>query len=76
MTQIELREMPVELAPKMFMSLKLRSISDEDLLKIMLWTLRISEMRFKHPTRLMVAIHKDNIDKINLLDIKSARYGV
>lgn len=53
-----------------------KTISDEDLLKIMLWTFRISEMRFKYPARLTVVIHKDKIDKINLLDIKSARNGV
>lgn len=53
-----------------------KNISDEDLLKIMLWTFRISEMRFKYPARLTVVIHKDKIDKINLLDIKSARNGV
>ena len=54
----------------------LKCISDEDLLKIMLWTFRISEMRFKHPAKLTVVVHKDKIDKINLLDIKSARNGV
>lgn len=53
-----------------------KNISDEDLLKIMLWTFRISEMRFKYPARLTVVIHKDKIAKINLLDIKSARNGV
>ncbi len=53
-----------------------KTISDEDLLKIMLWTFRISEMRFKYPARLTVVIHKDKIAKINLLDIKSARNGV
>lgn len=53
-----------------------KSISDEDLLKIMLWTFRISEMRFKYPAKLTVVIHKDKIDTINLLDIKSARNGV
>lgn len=53
-----------------------KNISDEDLLKIMLWTFRISEMRFKYPARLTVVIHKDKIEKINLLDIKSARNGV
>ncbi|HDO7176495.1 macro domain-containing protein [Klebsiella pneumoniae] len=50
-----------------------KNISDEDLLKIMLWTFRISEMRFKFPAKLTIVIHKDKIDKINLLDIKSAR---
>lgn len=53
-----------------------KNINDEDLLKIMLWTFRISEMRFKYPARLTVIIHKDKIDKINLLDIKSARNGI
>jgi hypothetical protein len=53
-----------------------KNISDEDLLKIMLWTFRISEMRFKYPAKLTIVIHKDKIDKINLLDIKSTRNGV
>ena len=53
-----------------------KTISDEDLLKIMLWTFRISEMRFKYPAKLTIVIHKDKINQINLLDIKSARNGV
>ena len=53
-----------------------KNISDEDLLKIMLWTFRISEMRFKYPARLTVVIHKNKIGKINLLDIKAARNGI
>lgn len=53
-----------------------KTISDEDLLKIMLWTFRISEMRFKYPAKLTIVIHKEKISKINLLDIKSARNGV
>lgn len=53
-----------------------QNIGDEDLLKIMLWTFRISEMRFKYPARLTIVIHKDKIDQINLLDIKSTKNGV
>lgn len=53
-----------------------KNISDEDLLKIMLWTFRISEMRFKYPAKLTIVIHQDKIDQINLLDMKSARNGV
>ncbi|OLP46551.1 macro domain-containing protein [Rhizobium oryziradicis] len=53
-----------------------KNISDEDLLKIMLWTFRISEMRFKYPANLSIVIHKDKIDKINLLDIKLLGNGV
>lgn len=53
-----------------------KNISDEDLLKIMLWTFRISEMRFKYPAKLTIIIHIDKIDQINLLDIKLLSNGV
>jgi hypothetical protein len=43
---------------------------------IRLWTFRISEMRFTYPAKLTIVIHKDKIDQINLLDIRSARNGV
>lgn len=52
------------------------TISDEDLLKIMLWTFRISEMRFKYPAMLTIVIHESRIDQINLLDIASVKNGV
>lgn len=53
-----------------------RNISDEDLLKIMLWTFRISEMRFKYPAKLTIVVHTSKIDQVNLLDLKSLRNGV
>lgn len=50
-----------------------KNISDEDLLKIMLWTFRNSEMRFlfKYPAKLTILVHK-KIDTINFFDIKMA----
>ncbi|WP_228298872.1 macro domain-containing protein [Klebsiella michiganensis] len=51
-------------------------IDEQDLLKIMLWTLRISEMRFKHPAKLTIMIHEGKIDKVNLLELKTARNGL
>ena len=53
-----------------------KNIKDEDLLKIMLWTFRISEMRFTHPAKLTIVVHKDKIDRINLFDLQSARNGL
>lgn len=53
-----------------------KNISDEELLKIMLWTFRISEMRFKYPANLTIVIHKDKINKINLHAIKSKQNGI
>lgn len=49
-----------------------KSISDEDLLKAMLWTFKLSEMRFKHPSQLTIIIHKEKLKNINLLSIKNA----
>lgn len=53
-----------------------RNITDEDLLKIMLWTFRISEMRFKYPAKLTIVIHEDKIDQVNLSELRSLRNGV
>lgn len=53
-----------------------KNIRDEDLLKIMLWTFRISEMRFKYPAKLTIIIHPDKMDTMNLLDIKSSNNGL
>ena len=52
-----------------------KSITDEDLLKIMIWTFRISEKRFKHPAKLNIVILKDKIKLINLFEIKKS-YGL
>lgn len=48
-----------------------KTIGDEDLLKIMLWTFRISEMRFKYPAKLSIIIHEGKMERVNLFDIKS-----
>lgn len=53
-----------------------KNISDEDLLKIMLWTFRISEMRFKYPAKLTIVVHESKIDQINLLDFRMAKNGL
>ncbi|MFT4073655.1 MAG: DUF6430 domain-containing protein [Dysgonamonadaceae bacterium] len=53
-----------------------KNITDEDLLKIMLWTFKLSEYRFKYPAKLTIIIHKDKIEEINLLDIKSIEKGL
>lgn len=53
-----------------------KTIDEQDLLKIMLWTFRVSEMRFKHPAKLTIMIHEGKIDKINLLELKTARNGL
>lgn len=48
-----------------------KNINDEDLLKIMLWTFRLSEMKFKHPAKLTIVVHEDKIGQIDLFSLKS-----
>ncbi len=52
-----------------------KNISDEDLLKIMLWTFKLSEMKFKYPAKLSIIIHQDKIGQINLFALKSIELG-
>lgn len=53
-----------------------KSISDEDLLKIMLWTFKLSEYRFKYPAKLTIVILRDKMNTINLLDVSSIENGL
>lgn len=53
-----------------------KNISDEDLLKIMLWTFKLSEMKFQHPAKLSIVIHEDKIGQINLFTLKSIELGL
>lgn len=53
-----------------------KNIKDEDLLKIMLWTFKLSEMKFKHPAKLSIIIHKDKIGQIDLFNIKSTELAL
>lgn len=53
-----------------------KNIGDEDLLKIMLWTFKLSEMKFKYPAKLNIIIHKDKIGQINLFNLKSLELGL
>lgn len=53
-----------------------KMINDEDLLKIMLWTFRVSEMRFMHPAKLTIIIHEDKIGLINLFGLRSVGNGL
>lgn len=53
-----------------------KNIGDEDLLKIMLWTFRVSEMRFKYPAKLTIVVHRPKITQVNLAALKSMQNGL
>ena len=45
-------------------------LSEQELLEILLWSIKLSKVKFKYPSRVQIIIHKDDIDKINLYKIK------
>lgn len=53
-----------------------RGISPHELLKIMLWTYRVSETRVAHPAILSVIVAPDLIDRINFAEIEAATHGL
>ena len=53
-----------------------KSTSDEQLLKIMLWTFKISEMKFTHPARLTIVVYPDKMRAINLTSIEGLNNGL
>lgn len=45
-------------------------ISDQDLIEIIIWTFKISKIKFKYPTKITMVLSNDLISKINLYKIK------
>lgn len=46
------------------------SVSDQELLELIIWTFKISKIKFTYPSRLCIVIHDSLKDKINLYKIK------
>ncbi len=45
-------------------------ISDQDLIEIIIWSFKISKIKFKYPTKITMILSNDIIKKINLYKIK------
>ena len=45
-------------------------ISEQELLELILWTFKISKIKFTYPSKLIIVIHPSLMDKINLYKIK------
>lgn len=46
------------------------SISDQELLEILIWSFKISRIKIKYPSKVSIIIYKDNVDKINFYKLK------
>lgn len=47
------------------------NISDQELLEILIWTFKVSRIRFQYPAKAKIVLTKTCLDKINLYKIKS-----
>lgn len=45
-------------------------IDDNELLNIMIWTFKISKIKFEYPAKLSIIIHDKKIDQINIFKLK------
>lgn len=50
------------------------NITDQELLEIIIWTFKVSRIRFQYPAKAKIVLTNDCLNKINLFDIKK-QYG-
>lgn len=46
------------------------NISDQDLIEIIIWTFKVSKIKFKYPTKITLILTDDLLKKINLYEVK------
>ena len=46
------------------------NISDQDLIEIIIWTFKVSKIKFKYPTKITLVLTDDLLKKINLYEVK------
>lgn len=51
-------------------------INDQELLEILIWSFKISRIKFTHPAQVTIVIHPDKKDRINFYDLKGGDCSV
>lgn len=46
------------------------SISDQELLELIIWTFKVSRIKFTYPSKVKIVVWSEKSDKINLLELK------
>lgn len=46
------------------------SISDQELLELIIWTFKVSRIKFAYPSRVKIVVYKEKSERINLLALK------
>lgn len=45
-------------------------VSEQELLELLIWSFRVSRVKFRHPAKVTIAIHESMKDKINFYELK------
>lgn len=46
------------------------NISDQELLELIIWTFKVSRIKFTYPSKVKIVVYKNKSDKINLIKLK------
>lgn len=47
------------------------NISDQELLELIIWTFKVSRIKFTYPSKVKIIVYENKFDKINLLKLKN-----
>lgn len=47
------------------------NISEQELIKLIIWTFKVNRIKFTYPAKVKIVIFKEKIEKINLLALKN-----
>lgn len=45
-------------------------VSEQELLELLIWSFRVSRVKFRHPAKVTIVIHESMKDKINFYELK------
>lgn len=51
-------------------------VSEQELLELLIWSFKVSRIKFKHPAHVCIVIHKSSKDKINFYKLRSVENGL
>jgi hypothetical protein len=46
------------------------NISDQELIELIIWTFKVSRIKFTYPSKVKIVVYKNKSDKTNLLELK------
>lgn len=52
------------------------SVTEQELLELLIWSFKVSRIKFKHPAHVCIVIHKSSKDKINFYRLRSVENGL